>query len=214
MATSLRSDTAKLVRLADRDLTRLWRLVASGAAADEALHDLLPAIVREYGAAGGAVAAEWYDQQREKVGPRGRFTAAPVAPDDRGAHALVGWALAEAKDDTTLKALILGGTQRRIADHVRYTVAGNSVADSAARGWQRVGSGECAFCQALIARGAVYSEAGADFGSHDHCNCSAVPAWGGEPNPVKPHQPSTRFRSDEARAAHNKRTREWLTDNT
>ena len=44
MATSLRAETASLVRLADRDLSRLWRLVANGAAADEALHDLLPAI--------------------------------------------------------------------------------------------------------------------------------------------------------------------------
>lgn len=177
MATSLRSDTAKLVRLADRDLSRLWRLVANGAAADEALHDLLPAIVREYGAAGGSVAAEWYDQQREKVGARGRFAAIPVAPSDRGANALVGWALATATDDTTLQSLILGGTQRRIADHVRYTIAGSSVADPAARGWQRTGIGECEFCQVLIGRGAVYAEATADFASHDNCNCAAEPAF-------------------------------------
>jgi len=177
VATSLRSDTAKLVRLADRDLSRLWRLIANGAAADEALHDLLPAIVREYGAAGGAVAAEWYDQQREKVGARGRFTAIPVAPDDRGTHALVGWALTEAKDDASLQSMILGGTQRRIADHVRYTIAGSSVADPAARGWQRVGIGECEFCQMLIDRGAVYTEATADFASHDRCNCAAEPAF-------------------------------------
>ena len=96
MPTSLRSETASLVRLADRDLSRLWRLVANGAAADEALHDLLPAIVREYGAAGGAMAAEWYDQQREKVDAKGRFFAEPIVPDDRGTHALVGWATATA----------------------------------------------------------------------------------------------------------------------
>jgi hypothetical protein len=29
----------------------------------------------------------------------------------------------------------------------------------------------------LIGRGAVYSEATADFQSHDHCNCQAEPAW-------------------------------------
>lgn len=194
MATSLRSDTAKIVRLADRDLARLWRLVANGAAADQALHDLLPAIITEYGALGGSLAAEWYDQQREKVGARGRFMATPVAADDRGAHALVGWALAEAKDDASLRTLILGGVQRRVADHVRYTVADNSVADPAARGWQRVGVGECksGFCDMLIARGAVYSEATADFAAHDHCQCSAVPAWGGEPLPVKPYTVSPR----------------------
>ena len=177
MANSLRAETSKLVRLADADLSRLWRLVANGAAAGEALHDLLPAIIREYGSLGGAVAAEWYDQQREKAGARGRFTAIPVAADDRGAHSLVGWAINEATTDGALRALILGGVQRRIADHVRYTVAGSSVADPAARGWQRVGGGDCDFCQMLIGRGAVYTEASVDFPSHDNCKCAAEPAF-------------------------------------
>jgi hypothetical protein len=212
--TSLRSETAELVGLAGRDLSRLWRLVADGASAEEALRDLLPAIVTEYGAAGAAMAAEWYDQQREKVGASGRFTALPVAADNRGAQALIGWALTTATDDASLAGLIAGGTQRRIADHARYTIANNAVEDKAATGWQRVGAGDCAFCRAMIARGAVYTQSGADFGSHDHCNCSVVPAWGGEPVPVKPYKPSLRFRSDEARAAHNKRTREWLAENT
>lgn len=209
MATSLWGDTDELVRLADRDLDRLWQLVADGAAADEALHDLLPAIITEYGAAGGALAAEWYDQQRERVGARGRFTAIPVEPDDRGAHALIGWALNEASDDTSLRSLILGGVQRRVADHVRYTVTGSAVADPQARGWQRVGAGECVtgFCDMLIGRGAVYTEATADFASHDNCKCSAVPAWGGEPVPVKPYTPSVRNITD----ADRERVARWLT---
>lgn len=178
MTTSLRSDTAKLVRLADRDLARLWRLVAAGASAEVALRDLLPAIVTEYGAAGGAMAAEWYDQQREKAGARGRFEALPVGADDRGTQALIGWALTTATDDNSLATLISGGVQRRIADHTRYTVARNSVEDRAAKGWRRVGSGaSCSFCSMLLGRGAVYTEASADFDSHDHCNCGAEPAF-------------------------------------
>lgn len=206
--SSLRSETAKLVRLADQDLTRLWRLVAQGASAEVALRDLLPAIVTDYGSVGAAMAAEWYDQQREKVAARGRFTALPVEADDRGAQALIGWALKEAVDDTSLAALIAGGVQRRIADHARYTVARNSVEDRAARGWQRVGNGGCkdGFCDMLIGRGAVYSEASADFAAHDNCKCSAVPAWGGEPLPVKPFTPSARQASDADRA----RVREYL----
>jgi len=207
MPTSLRSETASLVRLADRDLARLWRLVAGGASAEVALRDLLPAIVTEFGAAGAAMAAEWYDQQREKVGAAGRFVALPVAADDRGTQALIGWALSEATDDTSLATLISGGVQRRISDHARYTVARNAVEDKAARGWQRVGSGSsCSFCSLLIGRGAVYSEDSADFASHDHCNCSAVPAWGGEPLPVKPFTPSLRDATDADRA----RVREYL----
>lgn len=208
MASSLRADTASLVRLADQDLSRLWRLVANGAAADEALHDLLPAIVREYGAAGAAIAAEWYDQQREKVGAKGRFIAMPIEADDRGAQSLVGWALATAKDDATLRTLILGGVQRRVADHVRLTVMDSALTDPQATGWQRVGNGGCTngFCDMLIARGAVYTEATADFAAHDHCECSAVPAWKNEPIPVKPYTPSKRTVSDADRA----RVRDWL----
>ena len=178
MATSLRADTATLVRLADADLSRLWRLVASGASAEVALRDILPAIVTEYGAAGAAVAAEWYDQQREKAGASGRFQALPVGADDRGAQSLIGWALTTATDDNSLATLIAGGVQRRIADHARYTIARNSIEDKAARGWRRTGSGSsCSFCSLLLGRGAVYTEATADFSSHDHCNCGAEPAF-------------------------------------
>lgn len=179
MATSsLRSETGQLVRLADRDLAALWRLVANGASANEALHDLLPSIVTQYGAAGAAMAAEWYDQQREKVGAKGRFTALPISAKDRGADSLVSWALSTATDDGSLRTLIAGGVQRRIVDHTRYTVASNSIHDRAARGWMRVGDGHsCEFCSMLLGRGAVYTESSADFQSHDHCGCSAAPAW-------------------------------------
>lgn len=178
MATSLRAETAQLVRVADRDLARLWQLVRDGAAAEVALRDLLPAIVTQYGAAGATMAAQWYDEQRLKVGAKGAFAAIPIPPDDRGAQSLVGWALSTAVDDSSLAALIAGGVQRRIADHVRYTVARSSVADPRARGWERVGDGKtCEFCEMLIGRGAVYTEDSVDFESHDSCGCSASPAW-------------------------------------
>ncbi len=176
--SSLRRETAGLVRLADRDLAALWRLVSNGASAETALRDILPAIVEQYGAAGAAMAADWYDDQRDKAGARGRFGAVPIDASDRGTQALVGWALSTATDDAALQSLIFGGTQRRIADHVRGTVTGSSISDPGARGWMRVGDGKsCAFCQLLIGRGAVYTEASADFKSHDKCGCVPAPAF-------------------------------------
>ena len=177
MPTSLRSETATLVRLAERDLARLWRLVAQGADAGEALNDLLPAIVTEYGAAGAAMAAQWYDEQRDKAEARGRFAAVPIEAEDRGARALIGWALATATTDATLRTLILGGTQRRIADHVRTTITGSSVADPAAQGWIRVGIGEtCPWCRQYL-DGEVRTVAGYDFDAHDNCDCGVIPAF-------------------------------------
>lgn len=208
MPATLQAETTKIVRLAEQDLTRLWKLVADGASAEVALRDLLPAIVREYGSLGAAVAAEWYDEQRLKAEVKGAFYATPVAAEDRGSQALIGWALKEATDDKSLQKLILGGVQRRVADHARYTVTGAAIEDRAARGWQRVGNGGCTsgFCDMLIARGAVYTEATADFAAHDHCECSAVPAWGGRPQPVKPYKPTLRNVTDADRA----RVREYL----
>jgi hypothetical protein len=173
---SLRTETDSLVRLADRDLSRLWRLVADGASAETALRDILPAIIREWGQAGAATAAIWYDQQREKVGAKGRFTADPIPGDDRGSQALIGYALQTATDDASLQTLILGGTQRRIADHARITVTRSSVADPRAEGWVRVGRGECAWCQQFL-DGEVRTVAGYDFDAHDNCKCSVDVAW-------------------------------------
>lgn len=207
---TLRTETADLVRLAGRDLSALWRTVEHGAAAETALRDLLPAIITTYGQAGAALAAEWYDGLRARTGAKGRFTAVPVEASDRGTQSLIGWALNAATSDASLKILILGGVQRRVADHVRLTVMDSSVADPAARGWQRVGVGECknGFCDMLIARGAVYTEATADFAAHDHCQCSAVPAFKGEPTPVRPFTPSSRSITDADRA----NLRDYLAD--
>src|SRR5699024_506029 len=84
----------------------------------------------------------------------------------------------------------------------------SSLADPAADGWQRTGIGECQFCEMLISRGAVYSASTADFAAHDNCKCSAVPAFGGQPRPVRPYTPSQRHsEADQARA------KAWISKN-
>lgn len=207
--TQLRNRVAGLTRLAAGDLAGLWRRLERAVDAEEALRDILPALIDTYGAAAATVASDWYDDLRDKTEVRGRFRAIPADVPDPGAQALVGWALAEAADVTSFQTLIEGGLQRRIANFSRFTVMGSSVADPAADGWQRVGSGDsCPFCRMLIARGSVYSEASADFGAHDHDDCQAAPAFSGQPRPVKPYTPSSRNISDADRA----RVRAYLAD--
>lgn len=170
---TLRRETAGLAALANRDLDAIWRLGST-----DALYDLLPLVVVEYGAAGAALAADWFEDERSLRGIPGAFSATPVDPSDRGTQALIGWASSTASDDTALRTLVEGGVQRRIADHVRYTIIGSTQADPRSGRWQRVGTGRCDFCRMLIGRGAVYrSDATASFDSHDHCGCSAVPVW-------------------------------------
>ena len=176
LVPDLRAETAGLVRLADRDLRRLFARVGAGPVAAEALNDLLPGLVTEYGAMGAAVAAEWYDEIRARRGVRGSFRAEPIRASDRGARSLIEWAVVTATSDDALHQLILGGTQRRIADHVRETVASSSIRDASAQGWRRVGSGACDWCQQYL-DGEIHYVEGYDFPAHDSCGCSVTPAW-------------------------------------
>ena len=212
MATpaELKVAISDLAVLADNDLDALWRQVETPEQAREALQDVLPALVNTYSLASTTIAADWYDEQRDMIDARGRFRAIPADLGDLGADVLARWGIgplfAAEPDWPRARTQVLGGMQLRIANASRSTVAGSALADPAADGWMRQGSGECDFCDMLIGRGAVYTEATADFGAHDHCKCSAVPAWSGEPRPVKPYTPSKRKASDADRA----RIREWI----
>lgn len=204
---SLRDAVASLTLRLDRDLAALWARVTDAAQAGDALHDILPDLIETYGAAAAALAADWYDDQRDKAGMPGRFQAAPAQIDDPGVRPLIGWALSTATDLSSMQSLIAGGSQRRVANYSRLTITESAIADPQADGWQRVGDGSsCAFCAMLIGRGSVYSEAGVDFASHDKCGCSAAPAFTGQPRPVKPYTPSLRTATDADRA----RVREYL----
>lgn len=212
MATpqALRTAITDLAVLAGNDLDALWRQVQTPEQAREALEDVLPDLVATYSLASATLSADWYDEARDLVDAKGRFTAIPADLGDQGAAVLARWGIGPLfqgePDWRRAQVQVQGGLQLRIANASRYTVAGSSIADPTADGWMRQGSGSCAFCAMLIGRGAVYSEAGADFAAHDHCNCSAVPAFKGEPRPVKPYTPSKRKASDADRA----RVREYL----
>lgn len=184
MATpaALRTAITDLAVLADNDLDTLWRQVSTADQARDALQDVLPGLVETYGLASATLTADWYDDARDLVEARGRFRAIPADLGSAGADALAGWGVSplyKAEPDwATARSLVAGGLQRRIANASRYTVAGSSIEDPSARGWQRIGSGtSCDFCSMLLGRGAVYTEATASFESHDRCNCGAEPAW-------------------------------------
>lgn len=181
----------------------------------QALNDLLPAVIDTWGLAAAAVAADWYDTQREDEDIPGTFLAIVPEIGDRGAAELAGWATAPLRDDepdfTAAQSRVEGGLQRRITDISRDTIKTSAEQDPGARGWQRIAQPDgCGFCQMLASRGTVYSEASVDFGSHDWCRCEAVPAWGGRRLAVKPYTPSDATVTDADRA----RTRAWIRANT
>lgn len=216
MATPAELEVAitDLAALADNDLDALWRQVATADQARDALMDVLPDLIDTYSLASASIAADWYDDLRDMVEARGRFSAVTYEPRDLGAETLARWGvgpLFTAEPDwQRARTLVRGGMQLRIATANRRTVMDSSLADPATDGWQRQGTGECGFCSMLISRGAVFTEATADFGAHDHCRCSAVPAFGGRPRPVKPYTPSASTVTDADRA----RVRDWIAAHT
>lgn len=203
-----RRDLDGLVGIAERDLGLFFRQFDTVEAARDALRDLLPQLVGIYGEAAATLGADWYDELRDSAGAGGRFTAIPAELPDRGrTDALARWAAGEARSLETMLPLVVGGVQRIISDADRGSVIRSSLQDRATAGWQRMGAGGCSFCLMLISRGAVYSEATADFASHDNCHCQAVPIFrGAEPIDVKDYVRSARNISDADRA----RVREYL----
>lgn len=203
-----RADIDELTRLANLDLQALWTQITTAAVARELLADILPALVDIYGAAAATLAADWYDELRVQDDITGQFTAvAAELPARPRMDALAGWAASTFDlDPSASLSNSQGGLQRIIADAGRQTIVGSSLADPKARGWQRSASGGCGFCQMLASRGAVYTKSSVDFGSHDNCHCTAVPAWEGRELAVRPYKPSARS----VTAADRVRTREWM----
>lgn len=160
----------------------VFRDVSNAELVRQSLRDVLPNLVALYASAAASLAADWYDELRADAAAAGRFQPiiAPL-PDVGRTNALAGWAVGPLFGATpnaaAAQSMAAGGLQRIIFDADRNTISQSSVLDRASRGWQREGSGECAFCSMLIDRGAVYSESTADFLSHDKCQCIAVAAF-------------------------------------
>lgn len=178
-----RRDLRELTNLAERDLSVAFRRFDSPTAVRDGLRDVLPALVAVYGEAAVTLAADWYDDLRDAAEVRGRFGAVLAdLPDVGRTDALARWSVsplfAAKPDYATTLVKVSGGLQRTIANLDRATIQGSAIRDPRARGWARAGSGQCDFCRMLIDRGAVYTEATADFDSHDHCGCIAVPEFG------------------------------------
>lgn len=210
--SDLRESVDHLHRIASGDLDRIWRRVTNAVQAREALKTILPSLIEAYGSAAATVAADWYDEMRAELQVRGRFSAIPAPISEPGAETLARWGVGPLFDSNPdwrrARMLIDGGLQRRIANVARETIQLSSVEDPRAAGWQRQAAGGCVFCRMLAGRGAVYSQLSADFASHDHCRCVAVPAFEGRPRIVKPYTPTDRVVSD----ADRQRVRAWLAE--
>lgn len=179
-----------------------------------ALQDMIPAAVETWAVASASVAADWYDELRDRNGIGGTFRAIVYPTEQLGATALAGWAVEPLRlvepDVQAARYRAEGGLQKRIANHANHTLTGSSAEDPAARGYARLTRpGACDFCRMVASRGGVYTKATGTFACHENCYCSAVPAWGGKPIPVGKYKPSDRPNNEQER----ERVHQWIADN-
>ena len=186
--------------------------------------EVIPGTVDQWALASSAVAADWYDAERDQANIDGTFRAIVEPLADLGTSALVGWAtepLRQAVPDlAAVKYRTVSGVQKRVTNSANYTITGSSKADPQARGWMRkTSAGACNFCKMVASRGAVFSEKTVRFACHDECTCRAVPAWSGRELPVKPYEPSLRYEgmtdaeAAKERAKLNRSANAWIKAN-
>jgi hypothetical protein len=163
-------------------------------------------VVAQYSRTSAALAAEFYDAQREAAGVPGPFTV-PLAdpPPEEQTTASLRWATKdlwprepEAATPAQLEPLDVRleqaekkaeqVAQKLVADTGRGTVQAAVRQDRQATAWARSAArGACAFCKMLALRGAVFAQDTADFRAHDGCHCGVIPVFRGQRFELSPH---------------------------
>lgn len=176
---ALRSANAELSRLLDAELSDFFASLgdASPEAIRDALLDVMPALVSEYGDVAAVVSAEWFEQV---YGGTARL-ADPVAIEavEQGVRFAAGhlWT----PEPAAIVGLLSTQLDKWVKQPGRDTIS--RAAERESLMWARVPTGAktCAWCLVLASRDAVYvtersatkAANGSDY--HGKCDCVAVP---------------------------------------
>lgn len=185
----------RVTQAATADVQKVAAASHSPADIRAALFAATPLIVGDYGDGAAALALDWYEELRDAAKPTKGFTPSPFAVvHEEELASSVAWATQalydlEQQRNTIADELVAEATRRSlqllepviqkdVASGFRDTVVNNATRDPAAAGWQRFARADgCKFCLMLAGRGAVYTEATADFAAHTDCHCLAGPSY-------------------------------------
>lgn len=171
----------------------------------------LPLVVPSYYDAAASLAVAWYDERRSESSPTTSYVPRIIG------NPSTDWIDREvAKFAKQFDADLEAETQKIIDEAVRLaekevargfrdSILGNSHSDEDSIGWSRVARpGACKFCVMLADKGAVFTEATADFAAHGDCHCATRPEFrNGEHGPeasVMQYLASAKKRTPEQRA--------------
>jgi hypothetical protein len=172
------------------------------------LLEAVPGVIAYYSEGSSALAADFYDDERERAAPPKLYIAEPVIEDRTvKIRRAVAWASQPLfEDDRELSASRLAEVVNlETARPYRDTILTNRERDPAAVGWRRVTNGGCKMCRMLADRGAVYMDTTARFAAHPACKCTAQPVFSssdyGEEASVMQYMASRRKRTSEQQEA-------------
>ena len=184
MVTALESKAA-LSLVTAASLSAVTSILENAQGSPEAqralLLDSVPEVIGYYSAGSAALAADFYDDERERQAAPKRFMAEPIIADRAvKIREYVAWAADPlfGGDLSTAIGRLTDVTQLETARPYRDTILTNRRRDPSAVGWQRLArAGGCRFCRMLADKGAVYRKDTARFAAHGHCQCTAQPVF-------------------------------------
>lgn len=189
-------------------------LAADGPAA---LFDAVVPLIGYYSDGSSALAADFYDDERDAAGARGRYAAEPVVNlREKKLYIGTAWATETGIDAIESASRLAQVVQLETARPYRDTITTNRERDPEAVGWRRVSAGGCKFCAMLAGRGAIYRSESVRFASHTHCHCTAQPVFKandtGEKADVIQYEASKRYRTEAEREKNNAKVRAYLNE--
>jgi hypothetical protein len=164
----------------DAVVSALGRLSGSPEQQRSLLLDITPSVIAHYSDGSSALAADFYDDERERAAPPKLYIAEPVIVDRTvKIRRAVAWASDPLFSDEPEKAAarLAEVVNLETARPYRDTILTNRKRDPSAVGWRRVTNGGCKLCRMLADRGAVYMDTTARFAAHPACKCTAQPVF-------------------------------------
>ena len=164
----------------DAVVSALGRLSGSSEQRRSLLLDITPSVIAHFSDGSSALAADFYDDERERAAPPKLYIAEPVIVDRTvKIRRAVAWAADPLFGDEPEKAAgrLAEVVNLETARPYRDTILTNRKRDPSAVGWRRITNGGCKLCRMLADRGAVYMDTTARFAAHPACKCTAQPVF-------------------------------------
>lgn len=188
-------------------VTALGRAKGSPEQQRALLLEAVPGVISYYSEGSSALAADFYDDERERAAPPRLYIAEPVILDRTvKIRRAVAWASDPlfADNRELSSARLAEVVQLETAKPYRDTILTNRRRDPSAVGWRRVTNGGCKMCRMLAEKGAIFSDKTARFAAHGNCKCTAQPVFStddfGEEASVMQYVASQRRRTPEQQA--------------